>query len=96
MIDYYSKDSFEKLLLKIPDNVVSFINFKADKSIFDALIEQKSDQKVDLTSRQLLALADRKIDIEKYFLNVEEDEIIFSSLNIKKLEKDIKKIVIAA
>lgn len=94
--DYYSNDTFEKLIFEIPNNVISFIEFKASSSIFDAMHEQKSNQKVELAGRQLLALFDRKLDINKYFYEVEENEIIFSSLNVKKLEKDILKELVAA
>ena len=94
--DYYSNDTFEKLLFEIPNTVVSFIEFKAEQSLFDAMYDQKSNQKVELAGRQLLALVDRKLDINKYFYEVEENEIIFSNLDIKQLEKDILKELVAA
>ena len=50
--DYYSNDTFEKLLFEIPNNVVSFIEFKAEQSLFDAMYGQKSNQKVELAGRQ--------------------------------------------
>ena len=60
------------------------------------MYDQKSNQKVELAGRQLLALVDRKLDINKYFYEVEENEIIFSNLDIKQLEKDIIKELVAA
>lgn len=94
--DYYSNDAFEKLLFEIPSNVTSFIEFKAEKSIFEAMYDQRNDQKVELAGRQLLALFDRKLDINKYFYDVEEDDVIFSNLDIDQLEKDIVKELVAA
>ena len=60
------------------------------------MYDQKSNQKVELAGRQLRALVDRKLDINKYFYEVEENEIIFSNLDIKQLEKDILKELVAA
>ena len=51
----------------------------------------KKATKVELL-KTILALVDRKLDINKYFYEVEENEIIFSNLDIKQLEKTFKRI----
>ena len=94
-VDYYSKNSFEKLIFNIPDNVVPFISFKSDKSMFDEISVQKGREKADLISRQLLALHDRKLSLDNYLHKSFDDELSFLSLDIDSIEKDIVSLAVA-
>ena len=60
-VNYYSENSFQKLLLDIPDNVIPFITFETGKNMFDEMQNIKGREKADLFARQSLALLDMNI-----------------------------------
>ena len=92
-VDYYSENSFQKLLLDIPDNVVPFLVYKSESNIFDEIRREKGRQASDLISRQFLALSDRKINIQEYFHQSQEDELTTLSIDFSKMENDLMELV---
>lgn len=92
-VDHYSENSFQKLLLNIPDNVVPFLVYKSESNIFDEIRREKGRQASDLISRQFLALSDRKINIQEYFHQSQEDELTTLSIDFSKMENDLLEFV---
>ncbi len=92
-VNHLSENSYKKLLLDIPDNVVPFLTYKSEKTIFEGIAESQGRESRDLISKQLLALVDRSFKIEKYFHQVEDGEFTNLSIDFKKMEKDLKVLV---
>ena len=86
-VNYYSENSFQKLLLDIPDNVIPFITFETGKNMFDEMQNIKGREKADLFARQSLALLDMNIKLEEYIHQAEEGEHITLSYKSEFLEK---------
>ena len=95
-VNYFSEESYKKLLLDIPDNVVPFLVYKSEKGMFESINEQRGVESAELISKQLLALHDRKFKINKYLHQVEDGDFTNLSINIKQMERDIKKVIMAA
>ena len=86
-VNYYSENSFQKLLLDIPDNVIPFITFETGKNMFDEMQNIKGREKADLFARQSLALLDMNIKLEEYIHQAEDGEHITLSYKSEFLEK---------
>jgi len=94
-VNHYSENSFQKLLLDIPDNVVPFITYKSENNMFDEMLNIKGREQADLISRQFLALQDRKFKYQDYIHQVTDDEDITVSINFESMERDIRKVLVA-
>ena len=94
-VNHYSENSFQKLLLDIPDNVVPFITYKSENNMFDEMVNIKGREQADLISRQFLALQDRKFKYQDYIHQVTDDEDITVSINFESMERDIRKVLVA-
>ena len=94
-VNHYSENSFQKLLLDIPDNVVPFITYKSENNMFDEMLNIKGREQADLISRQFLALQDRKFKYQDYIHQVTDDEDITVSINFELMERDIRKVLVA-
>lgn len=94
-VNHYSENSFQKLLLDIPDNVVPFITYKSENNMFDEMLNIKGREQADLISRQFLALQDRKFKYQDYIHQVTDDEDVTVSINFESMERDIRKVLVA-
>lgn len=94
-VNHYSENSFQKLLLDIPDNVVPFITYKSENNMFDEMLNIKGREQADLISRQFLALQDRKFKYQDYIHQVTDDEDVTLSINFESMERDIRKVLVA-
>ena len=94
-VNHYSENSFQKLLLDIPDNVIPFITYKSENNMFDEMLNIKGREQADLISRQFLALQDRKFKYQDYIHQVTDDEDITVSINFESMERDIRKVLVA-
>ena len=94
-VNHYSENSFQKLLLDIPDNVVPFLTYKSENNMFDEMLNIKGREQADLISRQFLALQDRKFKYQDYIHQVTDDEDITVSINFESMERDIRKVLVA-
>jgi hypothetical protein len=94
-VNHYSENSFQKLLLDIPDNVVPFITYKSENNMFDEMVNIKGREQADLISRQFLALQDRKFKYQDYIHQVTDDDDITVSINFESMERDIRKVLVA-
>ena len=96
LVNHFSEKAYQKLVLNIPDNVVVLGAYRSEKSVLEGIYESQSKDNFDLVIKQLLALHDRKLKIKDYLLEVQDGEFTNLSLDLEKMEVDIKKIYVAA
>ena len=96
LVNHFSEKAYQKLVLNIPDNVVVLGAYRSEKSVLEGIYESQSKDNFDLVIKQLLALHDRKLKIEDYLLEVQDGEFTNLSLDLEKMEVDIKKMYVAA
>ena len=97
-VSYFSEESYKKILFDIPDNVTSYIVYKSEKGMFESIREQRGVEGAELVSKQLLALIDRGFKLDNYLHQVEDEDgdSINLGFNMRQLEKDLKKVSVAA